>query len=321
MDNFLTELRTNFGETRVRTDELLSQHSALKVGGTAKYYVELDKTDDIVKVVRLAHAAKIPFVVIGTGSRTLFFDEGYHGLVIKNNTRKFDVLSRKGKIRNNKIDVDRAYIYADSGAILNQVVRFAIEQNFSGIEDALGIPGTAGGILYDTSTLQHVSQVLYQIQAVSYDGKIQQVTDHDLYYADSRGIMRHGKYVVLSVIFELFPGHSATLWEKGTEAIGKRNKKRPENPLSYRAFSDITVAEAMSIPTPGYDRSVAYLLEKAGLAGKRVGDAILSEQFPDYLVNLGNASGNDMIAVLEQSAEVIRKKFGVKLCPLLTVQK
>lgn len=321
MDNFVTALKASFGENRVKTDELLSLHSPLKVGGPAKYYVELDRSDELVKIVNMAYEQKVPFVVIGSGSKTLFSDAGYQGLVIKNNTRKFDILSRKGKIRNNKIDVDRAYVYADSGAIVNQVVRFAIEQNLSGLEDILGMAGTIGGMLFDRHTIKVVSPILYQIQAVGFDGKVQQISDHDLFYADSKGIMRHGSYVVLSVIFKLFPGHSALLWEKGERAIEKRAREKPKDMLSYPAFADISVAEAMSVPTPAYDRSAGYLLQKAGLLGKKIGDAILSEQYPNYIQNLGNASGNDMIAVLEESMSLVKKKFGVRLQPLFTIHR
>ncbi len=321
MDNFEQALKTSFGENRVKKDELLSLHSPLKVGGPANLYIELDKTDELVKVVKMASEANAPFVVIGSGSKTLFSDAGYRGLVIKNNTRKFDILSRKGKIRNNKIDVDRAYVYADSGAIFNQVVRFSIEQNLSGLEDMLGILGTAGGLLFDATLSEQLLPNLYQIQAISLDGRIQQVSDQDLLYTDSKGMLQHRKYIVLSVIFELFPGHSATLWEKGTKAIEQRNKKKPDSAFSYPAFADITVAEAMSVPTPGYTRSASYLLQKAGLLGKQIGDAVLSESYPNYLQNLGNASGNDMIALLEESKSIIRKKFGVKLQPLLAIHK
>jgi UDP-N-acetylmuramate dehydrogenase len=321
MDNFISELKASFGDNRVKIDELLSLHSPLKVGGPAKLYIELDKSEDLVKLVRAAKEHNVPFVMIGSGTKTLFSDSGFDGLVIKNNTRKFDILSRKGKIRNNKIDVDRAYVYADSGAIVNQVVRFAIEQNLSGLEEILGMPGTIGGMLYDQHMTTVVSPVLYQIQAISHSGTIQQVSDHDLYFADSKGIMRHGNYVVLSVIFELFPGHSALLWEKGEKAIEKRTKQKPESLLSYPAFADITVSEAMSVPTPSYDRSAAYLLQKAGVLGLQVGDAMLSKQAPNYIQNLGNATGNDMIAVLEESAHIVMKKFGVRLAPLFAIYK
>ena len=319
MDNVISLLQGEFGENRVRINEPMALHTAMKVGGPAAAYIEVDKTDELVKIVTLAGSEKIPFIVIGAGSKTIFSDSGYQGLVIKNNSRRFDVLSRKGKIRNSKIDVDRAYVFADSGAILNQVIRFTIEQGYQGVEEALGVSGSVGGALYAPDTLLVLSPVIYQIQAVSHDGEIKLVTGHDLLYADSKGAPHKGEYTVLTVVFELFPGNTAALWEKGTASVEKRNSEKPDSPMAYRAFSDISLSEAMSIPTPKYTQSASYLLEKSGLSGKRVGDAMLSEQFPNFIINLGNASGNDMIALLETCRDAVRKKFGVRIRPMLTI--
>lgn len=322
MDSFLITLKREFGENRVRTDEPLAQHSGLKIGGPAALYLEVDKTNDLVKAIELAHTAQIPFLVIGTASKTVFSEKGYAGLVIKNNTRQFDVLSRKGKIRNNQIDVDRAYVFADSGAIHNQVVRFTIEQGYSGLEETLGLPGTIGGMLFeDQDIIKQIMPNIYQIQAVTYDGKVVDVLPHDLVYTDKRGDVRKGKYVVLSVVYELFPTHSALLWDKGTKKIEERKKTMPDSPFSFRAFSDITISEAMSIPTPGYTRSVEYLLTKAGVNGKKIGDAVLSKEHPSYVINMGNASGDDIITLLEDVVAVIHKQFGVKLRPSAAIIK
>ena len=319
MDSFVALLKGEFGENRIRTHEPMSLHSALKVGGPAASYIEVDRTEELVKSVALAGKENIPFIVVGSGSKTIFPDEGYSGLVIKNNSRKFDVLSRKGKIRNNRIDVDRAYIFADSGAILNQVVRFTIEQGYQGIEEALGVSGSVGGALYARDAFSILSPVLYQIQAVSYHGDVKMVTGHDLLYSDSLGVAHKGRYAALTVVFELFPGVTASLWEKATKSIEKRNHEKPSATSSYRAFSDITISEAMSIPTPKYTQSVSYLLEKAGLPGKQIGNVMVSEQFPNYIINLGNASGNDMIALLEFCRDIVRKKFGVRIRPEFTI--
>jgi UDP-N-acetylmuramate dehydrogenase len=322
MDNFLIPLKQEFGEHRVRAHELLAQHSALKIGGPAALYLEVDKTNDLVKAIELSHKAGVPFLVIGTGSKTIFSDEGYPGLIIKNNTRQFDVLSRKGKIRNNKIDVDRAYVFADSGAIHNQVVRFTIDQGYSGLEETLGLQGTIGGMLFEEQDIiESILPTMYQIQAVTYDGKVLDVLPHDLVYSDKKGDMKKGKFVVLSVVYELFPSHSALLWDKGTKKIEARKKIMPDSPFSFRAFSDITIAEAMSIPTPGYIRSVEYLLTKAGVNGKKVGDAVLSDEHPSYIINRGNATGNDIITLLEEVIAHIRREFGVKLRPSATIIK
>ncbi len=320
MDSFLTTLQQQFGQHRVKEHELLVSHTALKVGGPAKYYLEVSETNDLVKAVEFAHVSNIPFIVIGTGSRTIVSEKGYAGLIIKNNTRQFDVLSRKGKIRNNQIDVDRAYVFADSGAIHNQVVRFTIEQGYSGLENTLGLQGTIGGMLFDDpETITEIMPTMYQIQAVTYDGKVQDVLPHDLVYTDKKGEIKKGNYVVLSVVYELFPTHSAILWEKGSKRIEDRKKIMPDTPFSYRVFSDITVAEAMSIPTPGYTRSVDYLLTKAGVNGKKTGDAMLSEAHPSYLINLGNATGDDMIALLRDVISIVRKEFGVRLRTTVTL--
>src|SRR3989344_443614 len=129
MDTKLIELEKVFG-SRIRLNEPMSAHTTYKIGGVAEYYIDLEKTDDIVKAVQISKQLGLPLFIFGGGSNIVVADHGIKGLVIKNNCRKFDIMTMSGRIKNQKIDVSRALVSAESGVIMNQFVRFTIDQGF-----------------------------------------------------------------------------------------------------------------------------------------------------------------------------------------------
>ncbi|MBI4097187.1 MAG: FAD-binding protein [Candidatus Levybacteria bacterium] len=325
MNNVLLTFEGVLGANKIKQNEPMLLHTACKIGGPAEFYVEVDKTDDFVNIVLAARKMQLPVFVLGGGSNIIVSDKGIKGLVIKNNCRRFEIASMKGSIKNQRLDVAYALVFAEAGALMNQLVRFTIEQGFSGLEYALGLPGTVGGAVF---TNVHFSQ--YNISIWDCVQNIRVLT-HSTPFSRSgstlsgiEGSTKSGEIqdiegkpkasdIIVSVMFRCTPFDKKTLWERGTEAVMKRNDILPPGDIIGYIFKDIGIAAAMNIPTPGHTTSPAFLIKQSGLAGKRIGDAVISDLNPNYIINAGEAKSSDVLALIRLIKDDVFKKFGVTL--------
>lgn len=317
MDAKLKELEKIFGQNRVRVDEPMSAHTTFKIGGPAEYYIDVDKTEDMVKAVRAAKDLKLPLFIFGGGSNIVVSDKGIKGLAVKNNCRKFDVYHMSGRIKNQKIDVGRALVYAEGGVIMNQLVRFTIEKGLSGLEYQLGLPGTVGGAIYMNSNFprkgMYIGDCIYSAKLLTKDGEIKEVDKTYFHFAYDYSVLQETGEIVLSVIFRMDPEDTKLLWEKGMEALKYRTDSQPKGASAGCTFRNISIVEAMQIPTPDRITSAGYLIDKAGLKGKRIGDAMISDRHANFILNMGNAKGEDVAGLVALIKDEVLKKFGVKL--------
>lgn len=317
MDKTLQELEKVLGQNRVRVREPMSAHTTFKIGGPAEYYIEVEKLDDLVKAAVTARKLSLPAFVFGGGSNVIIADHGMKGLVIKNNCRRFEIASMAGKVKNQKIDVDKALVYAESGVIINQLVRFTIEQGLGGLEYQLGLPGTVGGGVYMNSNFPrkgvYVGDCLYRANLLGKDGQVKEVDNAYFHFAYDKSILQETGEIVLSVIFKLEKSDKKVLWEKASEALNYRNSTQPKGASAGCTFRNISVVEAISIPTPDRITSAGYLIDKAGLKGKRIGDAMISDLHANFILNMGAAKAEDVVGLVTLMKEEVYKKFGVHL--------
>lgn len=316
MDKNYLELQKVFGN-RLKRDELMSRHTTFKLGGPAEYYVDIEKVDDLIKAVNTARTLKIPFFILGGGSNLIISDKGVKGLVIKNNCRKFDVMSMVGKVKNRKIDVDKALVYAESGVIMNQLVRYTIDQGLSGLEYQLGLPGTVGGAIYMNSNFPrkgvYVGDCVYRARLLTKNGEVKEVDNSYFGFAYDRSILQGNGEIVLSVVFKLIPADKKILWERGEEALKYRTDTQPKGISAGCTFRNISISEAVTIPTPDRITSAGYLIDKAGLKGKKIGGAMISDKHANFILNSGDATAEDVVNLINLIKEEVHKKFGVNL--------
>lgn len=333
MDKILIELEKALGKGRVRLDEPMSAHTTFKIGGPAQYYIEVEKLDNLVKAVVAARKLGLPTFVFGGGSNVIIADHGMKGLVIKNNCRRFEIASLAGKVKNSAkggpapaspagrsgwhIDVDKALVYAESGVIINQLVRFTIDQGLGGLEYQLGLPGTIGGALYMNSNFPrkgvYVGDCVYKARLLTKDSQVKEVDQGYFHFGYDKSILQETGEFALSVIFKLEKADKKGLWERGMEALSYRNETQPKGASAGCTFRNISVVEAISIPTPDRITSAGYLVDKAGLKGKRIGDAMISDVHANFILNMGNARAEDVVDLVNLMKDEVYKKFGVHL--------
>lgn len=313
----LKELEKVLGKGRVRQNEPMKLHTTFKIGGPAQFYLNVDKIDDLVKTISLSQRLNLPFFVFGGGSNILVSDKGIKGLVIKNNCRLFEVVSMSGRMKNRKIDLDKALIFAESGVVMNQLVRFTIDQGLGGLEYQLGLPGTVGGAVFMNSNFPKkeafVGDCVFGAKLLLGDGVVKEVDRSYFHFDYDQSILQKKEGIVLSVIFKLLPEEKKILWERGMEALNYRNSNQPKGASAGCIFRNISTSLAMNIPTPNHITSAGYLIDKAGLKGKRIGDAMISDMHANYIINLGSAKADDVLGLINLAREEVFRKFGVNL--------
>lgn len=200
--------------------EQLEQKIGRKVSQNdfAEYYLEVEKNDDLVKAVLAAREIGLPVLVAGTVTTLVPPGEKLAGLVIKNNCRKFDKMSLRGKISGQGLGISEVLVQAESGTLMNQLVRFTIEEGLMGLEYQLGLPGTVGDALIANEGYKRekVRDCLHAVQVLTGDGSVMTYMDEFAKHLEED--------VLLTAIFHMVPASKKALWERGQEAVEYRNK-------------------------------------------------------------------------------------------------
>jgi UDP-N-acetylenolpyruvoylglucosamine reductase len=312
----IEELKKMFGP-RIRENEPMSAHTTAKVGGSVSAYIDVDKKDDLIRVVRFAIDKEIPYRVIGGGSNILFSDEGFEGLVIKNNCRHFEVMSMSGRITSQQMNIKKAVVYAESGVMMNLLVRHTVENGLGGLEYHLGLPGTVGGAIYMNSNFPkrdaYVGDTLQTATLLTKTGEIKQVDKSYFKFAYDYSELQKTGEILLSAVFSLTPQDKKELWEKATEALTHRTTSQPKGPSAGCVFRNISLSDAIIIKTPHKTTSAGYLIDKSGLKGKKIGDAMIANEHANFIINTGNATAKDFKKLISLMKKEVYDTFGVKL--------
>ena len=279
----------SFFRGRISVNEPLAPYTSMKVGGPADYYIEPQDKEDVVVVVRYLREQQFPFMMIGRGSNMIISDEGYHGAAINLETG-LSAVSMSGDL-----------VAAEAGARLTKLVDFCIQHGLQGIEWAAGIPGSVGGAVVMNAGAHgsEMKDCVVEIEALR-GTKIQWVKKEQAAFSYRKSAF--GSDVVLSARFKLARGNTEEIRQKKSELIARRNATQPLN-----------LANSGSMFTNPPGTFAARLIEQAGLKGKRIGDAQISEKHANFMVNLGSAKGSDILKLIDLVRRTVYQNAGVLL--------
>lgn len=190
MDEKLKIIAKTFGEEKFKFNESLKYHTFLKKGGIAGLFSVCFTQKEIIKFVTVCNELSVPFIIYGTGSKIIFSDKGFDGIVLKNRTRDINTISVKGKVTRAGIGVEEAIIEIDSGVSIEKLVEYLDKENLLS-EGFGGIVGTVGGNIFVSKILQNASK---SIKVLGSNLEIEQIDPLEL---------RLGEHIVLSVIFKV----------------------------------------------------------------------------------------------------------------------
>lgn len=190
MDEKLRIIAKTFGEEKFKFDEDLKYHTALKKGGFAGLFFVSFSQKELIKLVTVCNELYVPYVVIGTGSKAIFLDKDFNGLVIKNRTRDINTISVKGKVTRAGIGVEEAVLEVDSGVSIDKLVEYLDKEKLSS-EEFKDIPGTIGGNIFVSEILQNRAK---SIKVLDLNLEVEQIQPSEL------SLRNH---IVLSVILKI----------------------------------------------------------------------------------------------------------------------
>ena len=271
----------------IAINEPLAKYTSMKVGGAADYYLEPADKADLVEVVEFLRRHEFPFMILGRGSNLLVSDEGFRGAVVNVEVGLANVA------------LQNDLVVAEAGAKMAKFVEFCIQNEFSGVEMLAGIPGTIGGAVVMNAGAHggEISNYLVDVEVLR-GQKTERVKKSDAQFAYRKSGFVHD--VVLGASFKLPKGSKEELMKRRSEFLRQRNLTQPTTlPNTGSMFKN---------PQGNY---AAKLIEQAGLKGKRVGDAQISDKHANFIVNLGNAKATDIMTLIDLAQRTVYQNSGI----------
>lgn len=279
---------------RITCDEPLARHTTWRVGGPAALYIEVDALSDLRQVVAALRECRVEYVVLGKGSNILASDSGYQGAVI--------VL---GKGFRKHAVVDAQHLVAGAGCVLAALVRETFNQGLSGLEFAVGIPGTLGGALAMNAGTKDswIGEIVESVTLLTPAGELKKVSGSEISWGYRRSnlpsmgiILESSLKVSQGIVFEV----------RGRMEAGLKRRKATQ-PLSLPNAGSVFM-------NPEGDHA-ARLIESSGLKGARSGGAQVSEMHANFIVNTGGATAEDIVDLMARIRSCVKEIHGVELRP------
>lgn len=287
----LEELESFLEPDQILIDEPLKEHTYFKIGGPADFVVIPESPGQIKKIIQLCHRESISYYVIGNGTDLLVADEGFEGIIIKM-AKPFC----GARIKENRICVG-------AGMLLPHLSQLAFKHRLTGIEFACGIPGSVGGAVIMNAGAYggEMKDIISRAKVITSKGEEKIYNKEDL-RTQYRQSMVDTEDIVYEVEIELKSANEEEIKRVMDDLTAKREEKQP-----------LKMPSAGSVFKKPDGHYAGALIEEAGLKGFRVGDAQVSPKHAGFIVNVGNATASDVLALIDQIKQKIKEKFNVEL--------
>jgi UDP-N-acetylmuramate dehydrogenase len=292
MDGLFTEIKDlNIG--KVKRNELLSQHTTMKIGGPADIFIEPSSLENIQKVMTFLKDRQIPWRAIGRGSNLLVSDKGIEGVVIKLGSGL------------DHLTINDSTITVGGGHSLVSLSTLISKKGLSGLEFASGIPGSVGGAVYMNAGAHgsDISKMLTKAHVLFEDGSIEWILNDEMEFTYRTSVLQKKRPgIVLEAEFQLSKGDRTAIVSQMQKNKDYRKETQPWNfPCAGSIFRN---------PLPNY---AGKLIEDAGLKGFQMGGAKISEMHGNFIVNAGNATAKDVLDLIQYIKDTILNLYGIKM--------
>ncbi|MFY8227342.1 UDP-N-acetylmuramate dehydrogenase [Clostridium perfringens] len=280
-----------YNEEDITVDSPMSEHIYFRVGGPADILVTPVNEEQVVNTLKLCREYNVPYFILGNGSNILVKDGGISGVVIKFN-------------KLNKITTEENCVTAQSGALLKDVSKAALENNLRGFEFACGIPGSIGGAVFMNAGAYdgEMAHVIKSARVIDENCNIKNLTKEELELGYRSSIVMKKGYVVIEATVELESGEYASIKDKIDDLTNRRESKQPlEYPSAGSTFKR----------PEGY--FAGKLIQDSGLKGFSIGGAAVSEKHSGFVINKGGATAKDVLDVIAHVQKTVKENFDVEL--------
>ncbi len=278
----------------MKLQEDMKKHTTFRIGGPAEVFVDVVSVSVLTELVAYFSKVSQEYYVVGKGSNLLVGDKGYEGVILHVGNQ-MSAIERNGNL-----------VTVEAGAGLPQVANFAISEGLSGLEFAAGIPGSMGGAIVMNAGAygSEMKNVVKSVTVLNAQGEEMELDNETMEFGYRTSIIKNRPFLVTKVVLELKEGDSKASREEADSYLASRKEKQPlEFPSAGSTFKR----------PEGY--FAGKLIMDAGLRGFRIGDAQISEKHCGFVVNIGNATAEDVREVMDEATRRVKEHFSVELEP------
>ena len=305
--------------SQIYIEESMKKYTSFKIGGNADILVKVKNISELEHVIKIANMKNVYLTVIGNGSNILVKDNGIRGIVVKLDIDDIDIA---------EMDGGEYIIEAGSGVKLGVLAQILLSEEITGFEFAAGIPGTIGGavkmnagayggemkdIVIETKCLNidkykkilettNIDDIEISKEEIENVPEIEVLNNEEQKFSYRKSIFNDKKYIILETKLRLHKGNKKEIKAKMDEYLASRKEKQP-----------IQMPSAGSTFKRGEDFITAKLIDECGLKGYSVGDAEVSTIHAGFIVNKGNATAEDVLALIKHVQDTVYEKTGKKI--------
>jgi len=298
-----------------KTPSSITQQVPLKdknwfnTGGAAEFFAQPTNAQEFQDALHFAHAQQLPITLIGHGANALISDEGITGLVINPSLKE---------LRISPYDDHHLSVHAGAGVSMHDLIVYCLQNDLTGLEEFSGIPGSVGGSVYINLHYFEflLAHFLVTAQIINrHSGDVLEVDAAWFNFGYNYSSLHDGNHYLVSATFKLKKAtYLETAYAQGRRAEIMRHRfKRYPNRGTCGSFFRNFLDHEVTLMSGGKKMIyVAYYLDKIGVKGQlRVGDAIVSYQHANMLVNQGAATTHDIVTLARTMQELVRDQFGI----------
>lgn len=303
---------------KIQKNKTLAAFTTFGIGGVARWFVEVGNEDELCAAVVWAKEKNISYFILAGGSNMLFGDTEFKGLIIK--------------IKLNQWQVVGETLIADAGCNLSEMIAQTSLAGLGGWEKMAGIPGTIGGAARGNAGAfgTEMTDVVASLRALhAPTGEVRKFAHNDCNFAYRDSFFKqNSEWIILTVTVELVSVDRVRSAQIIDETIAEREKRHLQNVAAAGSFFANPVVSIEIQRKFEHDKNTVcrngrvpagWLIEEVGLKGKQIGGAQSSEQHPNYIINTGSATAEDVIILTSHIKQRVRDQFGVQLQEEVTI--
>ncbi|MDP4553093.1 UDP-N-acetylmuramate dehydrogenase [Alkalihalobacillus macyae] len=277
---------------RIRVNEPMSKHTTIRIGGPADLLIEPKNTESLRKIMKAIYEHDVKWRAIGRGSNLLVSDNGIDGVVIKLGKGMDD------------LELNGTELRVAGGHSLIKLVTFISKEGLSGFEFAGGIPGSVGGAVYMNAGAHgsEISDILTKALVLFKDGSLEWLTNEEMEFSYRTSILQQRSGIVVEAIFDLKKGNKDSIIAEMNKNKDYRSDTQPwKEPCCGSVFRN---------PLPNH---AGKLVEQSGLKGRQIGGAQISNMHGNFIVNVGGAKAEDVLALINLVKKTVKNRYDIDL--------
>jgi UDP-N-acetylmuramate dehydrogenase len=280
----------------IKSQICLSAFTSYRVGGAAQWYVAPRNIQALQASFQYAKEHDLTVTTLGAGSNLLVSDRGIPGLVIS--TRH---------LRSSSFDPQTGQLTVAAGESIPSLAWEAAQLGWQGLEWAVGIPGTVGGVVVMNAGAHNscIADMLVSAQVLSPDGTLETLAPNDLGYSYRSSLLQGGDRIITQAKFQLQPGADPA-------QVLATTKQHKQHRLSTQPYNFPSCGSVFRNPKP---HSAGWLIEQTGLKGYQIGGAQVAELHANFIVNRGGAKASDIFCLIRHIQQKVQENWSIWLEP------